>query len=298
MAPNTQEELPHRGRQNRRHTYKPRSNYQRRPKPAPTRVRGDPYQSVTALQLGLHPRLIEELHEERRSHVNMLQQLDHRALELFSLVPTLDEVILRAPTKSTWQRAKKQRGWLKQRIFETIEQEKHTLGRLSELHVEIQCRERWTQVERDRQVLGLGQQQRQERYVGCNASLMPLYQPVQATHVNLWPPWLFEKYGLSDHTGGLPSWYPVYEYYGTKNPGPQYHGPQYHETQCHGSQYYEFNPVELDGTPAVGHLPDRTVSYSSPDSPKDSVPVLRKHSSMPSLKRTLGHEEENDGNSA
>ncbi|KAI0387615.1 hypothetical protein F5Y04DRAFT_8301 [Hypomontagnella monticulosa] len=295
MVANTEGELPHRGRQNRRYPYKPRSNYQKKPKPAPIRVRGDPYQSVTALQLGLHPRSFEDLHEERKCLVDTLQQLDQRALELFSLVPILDEVMLRAPTDGDWQRAKKQRGWLKQRIVDTVEHEKRILGRLSELHVEIQCRERWAQVERDRQVLSLGQYQRQDRYAAYNASLMPMYQPVQHDEVNLSPNHLFEKHGFSDYTGGLlQSWYPVYEYYGNEYPGSQCYEPQYYEPQ-----YHEPGPFELEGTiNDADYLPDKTAHHSSPMPPKNSAPEPKKQSSMPSLRTAVWDTNEINGESS
>ncbi|KAI2619982.1 hypothetical protein GGR54DRAFT_110584 [Hypoxylon sp. NC1633] len=138
-------------------TYGPRSTHQNASRPAAptTKVRSDPWLSVSALQLGLQPRSFEELHTERLYLLGSLQQHDQRAVELFWLVPVVEEQIQSAVTQEQRGRAKKQRGWLRHRIVDTVESEKAILARLSELHVEIQCRERWCGVDREREARGL-----------------------------------------------------------------------------------------------------------------------------------------------
>ncbi|KAI1805242.1 hypothetical protein F4811DRAFT_231113 [Daldinia bambusicola] len=141
---------------------RPRSNHRHnnssRSEPSRTTVRSDPWQSVSALQLGLHPRPFQELHFERMYLLEKLQQDNHRALELFRTVPEIDEQIHNAQTQYDERRAKKLRGWLRHRITDTVQEEKKTLERLSELYLEIQCQERWRQVEEGRKARGLPQQ--------------------------------------------------------------------------------------------------------------------------------------------
>lgn len=123
-----------------------------------TKVRNDPWQSVSALQLGLHPRSFDELHTERLFLIQMLQQHDSRALDLFMRVPLVEEKFCRATDPEEQKRARKHRGWLRHRIMDTVEEEKKILARLSELYVEIQCRERWSRVEKEREGMNIARQ--------------------------------------------------------------------------------------------------------------------------------------------
>jgi hypothetical protein len=142
-------------------------------------VRNDPWHLTEALELGLHPRPFDELHAERAYLLNALQSHDQQTLELFRRLPTLEEQIsLRH--EEVYQRRRqdakvkvkvngiqargeeeedeeeelgkacRQRVWLRRQIEDTLDAERGLLMRLSELHVEIQCHERWCQVERER----------------------------------------------------------------------------------------------------------------------------------------------------
>ncbi|KAI1651365.1 uncharacterized protein F4817DRAFT_129162 [Daldinia loculata] len=141
-----------------------------------TKVRSDPWQSVSALQLGLHPRPFDELHTERLCLLGMLQLHNKQALELFEQVPIAEENIQKADTPYKLRQAKKNRGWLRHRITDIVDKEKKVLARLSELHVEIQCQERWVQVEMDRVARGLSQQHHN-----------PNFQDFLAPPISPWP---------------------------------------------------------------------------------------------------------------
>ncbi|KAI1470804.1 uncharacterized protein F4812DRAFT_469313 [Daldinia caldariorum] len=175
-------------------TNRPRPNHYHhdstRPEPGRTTVRSDPWQSVSALQLGLHPRPFRELHFERMYLLEKLQQHDERALQLFGRVPDVDEQIEHAKNQSEDRRAKKLRGWLRHRITDIVEEEKKTLERLSELHVEIQCQERWRQVDEGRTARGLPQQNHNPNYSGFAAPPAPPwpYGDIRYPNMPYWNP--------------------------------------------------------------------------------------------------------------
>ncbi|KAI8961605.1 hypothetical protein F5Y11DRAFT_325488 [Daldinia sp. FL1419] len=178
------------GNMGRRHnglrdrTNRPQQNYHYnspRSGPRQTKVRSDPWQSVNALQLGLHPRPFQELHNERMYLIQMLEQYNRQALDLFRRVPVVDEQIQNASTPHDHRRAKKARGWLRHRITDTVEEEKNVLTRLSELHVEIQSQDRWWQVENEREARGLPRQHPNPNYHHVTASpISPYHTPSPA----------------------------------------------------------------------------------------------------------------------
>ncbi|OTB03327.1 hypothetical protein M426DRAFT_12686 [Hypoxylon sp. CI-4A] len=153
MSSNPQDEQPGDSSRywNPYHGTQPKQNTAHIPAPT-TQVRGDPWQSVNALQLGLEPRTFDEVHRERMCLLEMLQQRDKRATDLFMRIPIVESRIHWSLDPEEQRQAKKHRGWLRHRIVDTVEEEKRILARLSELHVEIQCRERWYRVERDREM--------------------------------------------------------------------------------------------------------------------------------------------------
>ncbi|KAI8624512.1 hypothetical protein F5Y19DRAFT_480531 [Xylariaceae sp. FL1651] len=148
-----------------------------------------PWQSTEALELSLHPRSFEELHSERVYLLDALQWRDRRALELFRRVPVVEEQINRCQNQDQqhtnlcgayispngrvkvtvqadgipsehksdpeWEvelrKARRNQVWLRRQIEATVSAERNLLIRLGELHVEIQCRERWCQVEKERE---------------------------------------------------------------------------------------------------------------------------------------------------
>ncbi|KAI0111840.1 hypothetical protein F4814DRAFT_368266 [Daldinia grandis] len=199
------------GDQQPRHTYgsgdrvdRPRPSHSRKGSGSQyrqTRVRSDPWQSVSALQLGLHPRPFHELHTERLYLLEMLQQHNRKALGLFGQVPTAEENIQNADTPYKLRQAKKTRGWLRHRITETVEEEKKILARLSELYVEIQCQERWVQVEMERVARGLSQQQHNPNFQDLLAPPIPLW-----TQVNPLP--VYDAYNPSFGGIGYPYAFP------------------------------------------------------------------------------------------
>ncbi|KAI2628354.1 hypothetical protein GGS21DRAFT_239123 [Xylaria nigripes] len=148
------------------------------------------WQSTEALELVLNPRSFDELHAERVYILSALQLHDRRALELLRRIPVLEEQISkyyqyedhdydqyqrkhqgmnerqrirvnevcvdeedkkrRGDEQEELRKACRQRLWVRQQIEDTVDAERNLLTRLSELHVEIQCRERWHQVECER----------------------------------------------------------------------------------------------------------------------------------------------------
>ncbi|CAJ2513744.1 Uu.00g018630.m01.CDS01 [Anthostomella pinea] len=118
--------------------------------------RNQPWQSIRAIELGLWPRPFGEIHSERAYLLDKLQEHDSEARELFGRLPTVEEHIswsVNVPDEL--KKARKHRGWLKQRIKDTVEEERKVMARLGEIHVELQCRERWCQVERERELRSL-----------------------------------------------------------------------------------------------------------------------------------------------
>ncbi|KAL7627611.1 hypothetical protein AAE478_001804 [Parahypoxylon ruwenzoriense] len=154
-------------RYDRNRNFRPRPNSHDGPRsastPASTGVHRSPWQSTTALQLGLQPRSFSELHTERVYLLEMLQQHDQRAIELFRLLPQLEEQIRWPDCPDEQRQARKHRGWVRHRIADIVEKEREILTRLSELHVEIQCCERWHQVAREREVRNNERQQQQQQ---------------------------------------------------------------------------------------------------------------------------------------
>ncbi|KAI0025545.1 hypothetical protein F4780DRAFT_774996 [Xylariomycetidae sp. FL0641] len=149
---------------------------QHREKRAP-RVRVDPYVSVHALELGLQPRPFAEIHGERAYLERALQQHDRAATELFRRLPVVEAQVQEATAaaaannhhhhhhndddddsvekkkKKEHRHARERRAWLRDRIRDTVAAERAVLTRLGDLHVEIQCRDRWARVHRDRALL-------------------------------------------------------------------------------------------------------------------------------------------------
>ncbi|KAI1207096.1 uncharacterized protein F4807DRAFT_213892 [Annulohypoxylon truncatum] len=256
-----------------------------------TQVRGDPWQSVSALQLGLQPRSFNELHTERMYLLEMLQQHDRRAIDLFMKVPVVEEKIYQARDPQEQKQAKKHRGWLRHRIVDTVEEEKKILARLSELHVEIQCRERWSRVERERERLNI------------TAQHAPAYANPPMPSLTPWGP---QTYPLPPE---LPA--PNYPYYvHTGSPGIYYQRPisaggiysshnEDHETPTHGQ-----NPSDNDFGPEAHELDDTAIDHSPGSESRrrsqslvtfsESRPTHR--SSMPSLSRTWSGQSEGNGN--
>ncbi|KAI2469926.1 hypothetical protein F4781DRAFT_392331 [Annulohypoxylon bovei var. microspora] len=246
-------------------------NHQAGIKPEPTtKVRGDPWQSVSALQLGLQPRSFGELHAERMYLLEMLQQHDRRAFDLFMKVPLVEGNICWAENLEDRKQAKKHRGWLRHRIVDTVEEEKKILARLSELHVEIQCRERWSRVEKEREMINLTQPQHVPEYPGLPA---PSSIPRDLQTYPL-PPEL----PITPHAYNMPSCAQgVY-------PQPNWE----YQTPTHGQSIFENNPgpeaAELDATPI-----DVTPGSGSHDRSQslEVIPESKptKRQSMPSLSR-------------
>ncbi|KAI1639835.1 hypothetical protein F4809DRAFT_47264 [Biscogniauxia mediterranea] len=148
---------------------------------------GNNWQYGNALDLGLRPRLFEAIDSERIYHNDRLQKQDSHTLDLFRQFAQVENQIRHGCVNGRKKAAKKHRNWLKQKIGESIREEKLILSRLGELHVEIQCRERWCQIRGDREF-------RDTRYhpTGYGESLPP---PAPLPH----PPSLI-PYPHSSHT--------------------------------------------------------------------------------------------------
>jgi hypothetical protein len=97
------------------------------------------------------PRTFDVLHTERAYLLSCLQQENGKATELLKRILPLEEILVFTQVSHERRPAKKHLGWLRCRIKETTRQEKAILARLGQLSYEIQSRERWTQVESERQ---------------------------------------------------------------------------------------------------------------------------------------------------
>ena len=97
------------------------------------------------------PRSFADLQAERAYLLNILQGENDRATNLLRRVPPLEEILRLTEEPSIRRSAKKQLGWLKHQIKETTGQEKAILSQLGQVSHEIQSRERWSQIEHERQ---------------------------------------------------------------------------------------------------------------------------------------------------
>ncbi|KAI0597827.1 hypothetical protein F4775DRAFT_558769 [Biscogniauxia sp. FL1348] len=111
---------------------------------------GNNRQYGKALDLGLRPRLFEAIESDRMYHTDRLQKQDSHTLDLLRRFAQAEDQLSHGSINGR-KGGKKHRNWLKQKIGESIREEKLILSRLGELHVEIQCRERWCQIRGDRE---------------------------------------------------------------------------------------------------------------------------------------------------
>lgn len=96
-----------------------------------------------------HPRPFEHIEGERQHLQYLLAEQDQRAVDLFSRIAAVDEACDFGSAREKRQ-ARKDRAWLQRRIGETVDRERAILVRLGDIHVEIQCRERWYMVEQQK----------------------------------------------------------------------------------------------------------------------------------------------------
>ena len=99
------------------------------------------------------PRYFEELHPERWYLLDCLQIENRKATELLLSIALLEER-LAENNKSFFRpgKIKKRLGWLRGRLNEANRQERGILTRLGQVTLEIQTRERWTQIENERRM--------------------------------------------------------------------------------------------------------------------------------------------------
>ncbi|KAI1775200.1 hypothetical protein F4818DRAFT_441297 [Hypoxylon cercidicola] len=274
MPSDSANKQPHHDRQFWEQNFRKKRNFRGGPKQAPAaKVRGDPWQSLNAIQLGLEPRSFDKLHAERSYLLEMLQQHDQRAFELFQRVPIVDEQWKMAETTDEQQKARKHRGWLRHRIGDIVEEEKSILTRLSELHVEIQCRERWHQVERDREMRNL-----EQRHAPGYMAFPPPIIPVPYYQFYAPPPFFYSQY-------------PPYGYAEAPNMQSGYDWGYQHPEDSQNAPEYNHEPgaFEMDGTPIDGTLntEPRRRSASLSITPHHEP---KKQTSMPSLNHTSARE--------
>ncbi|XXG99141.1 hypothetical protein Hte_005476 [Hypoxylon texense] len=287
MPSDSANKQPQHDRQFWEQNFQKKPHYQSRQKQASTRkVRGDPWQSLNAIQLGMEPRSFDELHRERLYLLEMLQQHDRRAIELFKRVPVVDEQLKMAETIEEQKKAKKHRSWLRRHIGDTVEEERDILTRLSELHVEIQCRERWHQVHREREMRNLGQQ---------HAPSYPGFFPPPPTLPTAYyvPPLPFF---YSNYSPCVPHVYTgVSNVQDVSNVAWAWQPPEDPRDAPENSR--ESGAFEMDGTP-IDHASDNATDTFSSASSAHVVSVTpspkpKRRMSMPSLSRT-SRKEDND----
>ncbi|KAI5920224.1 hypothetical protein F4810DRAFT_446682 [Camillea tinctor] len=107
------------------------------------------WKSKNVLNLGLQPRSFEEIDSDRMHYISRLQRQDGYTLDLFRRFAHVEDRISNGSISGR-KKAKKHWNWLKQKIGDSIKKEKSLLSRIGELHIEIQCRERWCQIRGDR----------------------------------------------------------------------------------------------------------------------------------------------------
>ncbi|RYP66333.1 hypothetical protein DL771_007839 [Monosporascus sp. 5C6A] len=140
--------------------------------------------SPSSLDLGLRPRSFAELTDERMLLLDELQRHDEDARDLFARLAAADERASGSETFEERGHSRRHRGCLRRRVEDAVDKEREILLRLSELSVEIQCRERWCQVRRDREAEFSGQMEPPGRYSYWNYYPPPPPSPALPS----WPP--------------------------------------------------------------------------------------------------------------
>ncbi|KAK7981859.1 hypothetical protein PG988_004097 [Apiospora saccharicola] len=121
-----------------------------------------------------HPRPFDHIENERQHLQYLLAEQDRRAVDLFSRVAAVDGAYDFGSAREQRQ-ARKDRAWVQRRIGQTVDREREILVRLGEIHVEIQCRERWHMVEQQKAFLR--QQGGRHRHWGWGGEGNSLNQP-------------------------------------------------------------------------------------------------------------------------
>ncbi|KAK8028835.1 hypothetical protein PG991_005891 [Apiospora marii] len=96
-----------------------------------------------------NPRPFDHPESERQHLQYLLVEQNRRAVHLFSQIPALDEAHAFGSAHEQRQ-ARRDRAWLLRCIEEAVDREREILVRLSEIQVEILCRERWHMVDQQK----------------------------------------------------------------------------------------------------------------------------------------------------
>ncbi|RYP07451.1 hypothetical protein DL764_002458 [Monosporascus ibericus] len=202
------------------------------------RNRGDQcHTSTSSFDLGLRPRSFAELTDERMLLLDELQRHDEEARDLFATLAAADERVSGSENFEERDHSQRHRGYLRRRVEDAVDKEREILLRLSELSVEIQCRERWCQVRRDREAELSGQMEPPARY-------------------SYWNHWLPHRPSLAP-----PSWPPATPF-----------AAPYDGLQCSGARLFQpaFPPFQTDAPDGFRQPPNPVYSLCSTVPPKCS----------------------------
>lgn len=94
------------------------------------------------MRVALKPCPFEQLYQQREYHLHHLHLENERVMSLYHQLVVYDDVMLQAVGIER-KEARRGQKWIKKRIAESLDEERAILFRLSELHIEIQSRERW-----------------------------------------------------------------------------------------------------------------------------------------------------------
>lgn len=103
----------------------------------------------SSLELSLRPRSFAELTDKRMLLLHELQTHDRDVRDMFARLLEVDEQAMGDETSRERKLSQAHRRSLQRQIGNAIDRERELLLRLSEVSVEVQCRERWCQVRRD-----------------------------------------------------------------------------------------------------------------------------------------------------
>ncbi|KAK6080993.1 hypothetical protein SCUP515_03135 [Seiridium cupressi] len=109
----------------------------------------DYWSSNRSMLIALEPRPFIVLHQERECLAHHLNFVDEWATHLYRQLAYYDERISHLEGKER-NDARKEQQWLRKRICDSLEDQKAITLRLGELHIEIQSRERWCAIRRER----------------------------------------------------------------------------------------------------------------------------------------------------
>ncbi len=195
------------------------------------------------------PQAFEELYLERSYLLDSLQQQSNESAKLLRNIFSLEGKLLQEELHHVHRKLRRRLGWLKHKSKEASQQERAILARLEQVMFEIQSRERWIQIEQERQQQNFHQR---EQFLNYQQGLWHEVQHIQRFQLDL----------------ARPEFYPQ-GYFPPYDQAPRMHRPQWqqeqhdHVNRCHASETSFEYASELPVKPFTsGQVSPRSITRS------------------------------------